>query len=272
VPSLTVCLTFDFDAISVWLQTGSPSAISRGEFGAVAVPRILAWLEHRSIAATFFVPGHTVLTYPDVVRSIRDAGHELAHHGWVHENPARSDAATERRALEKGLEAFDTITGLRPTGWRSPAWDMSERSVDLLLEYGFRYDSSMMGTDFLPYWVRRGDVIDPDGPYRFGEATDLVEIPVYWGLDDFPVFEFVAARGGLAAPSAVREIWQGDFDFAYRDCPGGVYTLTMHPQVIGRGHRLLMLEKLVDYMAQHADVCFSTVHDAAEAWRASRDR
>jgi len=268
VGPLTVCLTFDFDAISVWLQTGSPSAMSRGEFGARAVPRILKLLDHRSIPATFFVPGHTVLTYPDVVRRIRDAGHELAHHGWVHENPARIDEPAERRAMEKGLEAFDTVAGVRPTGWRSPAWDMSERSVDLLLEHGFRYDSSMMGDDFFPYWVRRGDVADPDGPYAFGEPADLVQIPVYWGLDDFPVFEFVPGRnGGLAAPGAVREIWQGDFDFAYRDCAGGVYTLTMHPQVIGRGHRFLMLEALVDYFASNDDVVFSRMDEAADAWR-----
>ena len=264
---LTVCLSFDFDAISVWLQTGSPSAMSRGEFGAKAIDRLLGLLGSRNIAATFFVPGHTVLTYPDHVRRIRDAGHELGHHGWVHENPARVEPDVERRAMAKGLQAFEDVAGVRPVGWRSPAWDMSPRSVELLLEHGFRYDSSMMADDFHPYWVRHGDNADPDGPYVFGDATDLVELPVYWGLDDFPVFEFVAARGGLAAPSAVREIWQGDFDYAYRDCPGGVYVLTMHPQVIGRGHRFLMLESLVDYFASHDDVVFARMDETAGAWR-----
>src|SRR5207253_7181222 len=70
-----------------------------------------------------------------------------------------------------------------------------------------------------------------------------VEIPFTWGLDDFPAFEYVTIRGsiqqGLSSPSAVYEIWKGDFDYLYDRMGEGVYTLTMHPQVIGRGHRLL---------------------------------
>lgn len=271
----TVCLTFDFDAISLWIGpmgAKSPSMISRGEFGAVAVERILRLLRQRNCQATFFVTGHTAETYPDAVRAIVAAGHEVGHHGYLHENPvALPSREAEQAVLERGLLALDRTIGQRPAGYRSPAWDNSPHTIQLLLDYGFRYESSLMGHDFLPYWCRVGDQIQDDGPYLFGSPVDLVEMPVSWILDDFPHFEYVSRPNrlspGLSAPSKVEEIWRGEFDYLYRDLPGGVYTLTMHPQVIGRGHRLLMLERLIDYFQSHSDVQFITLGAAADAFR-----
>lgn len=271
----TVCLTFDFDAISIWIgphNAKSPSMISRGEFGALAVERILRLLDREQIPATFYIPGHTVETYPDHVRAILAAGHEVGHHGYLHENPVRLTLEAERRVLERGFEAFEKVAQVRPIGYRSPAWDNSPNTIDLLLEYGFRYESSLMGRDFEPYWCRTGDVIDPDGPYQFGEPVDLVELPVSWVLDDFPHFEFyrseMGRNEGLSAPSKVKEIWLQEFAYMVRDVPDGVFTLTMHPQVIGRGHRLLMLEEVIATMNATEGIHFSTMRDAADAFRA----
>jgi peptidoglycan/xylan/chitin deacetylase (PgdA/CDA1 family) len=273
----TVCLSFDFDAISLWIGpmgATSPSMISRGEFGVVGVERILRLLDRFGIAATFFVPGHTAETYPDAVRAIAAAGHEIGHHGYLHENPIGLETRErEREVLLRGLEALDRGAGVRPVGYRSPAWDNSPHTVELLLEQGFRYESSLMGKDFEPYWCRVGDAIQPDGPYLFGREVDLVELPVSWILDDFPHFEYVRLANrlspGHSAPTKVEEIWRGEFDFMYRDVPGGVFTLTMHPQVIGRGHRMLMLERFVDYLAGHEGVRFATLSEAADAFRAT---
>ncbi|MEA2515967.1 MAG: peptidoglycan-N-acetylglucosamine deacetylase [Thermomicrobiales bacterium] len=276
-PRATVCLTFDFDAISIWIgpfAATSPSMISRGEFGVVGVERILRLLEQRGIRATFFVTGHTAETYPESLRAIVAAGHEVGHHGYLHENPcALESREREEQVLLRGLEALDTVAGVRPVGYRSPAWDNSPYTIELLLKHGFRYESSLMGKDFEPHWCRLGDVIQADGPYLFGQPVDLVELPVSWILDDWPHFEYLSLGGrispGLSAPSKVEEIWRGEFDFMYRDVPGGLYTLTMHPQVIGRGHRLLMLERLVDYMAGHEEVRFTTLGEGAEGFRRS---
>ncbi|MEA2527141.1 MAG: peptidoglycan-N-acetylglucosamine deacetylase [Thermomicrobiales bacterium] len=276
-PRATVCLTFDFDAISIWIgpfAATSPSMISRGEFGVVGVERILRLLEQRGIRATFFVTGHTAETYPESLRAIVAAGHEVGHHGYLHENPcALESREREEQVLLRGLEALDKVAGVRPVGYRSPAWDNSPYTIELLLKHGFRYESSLMGKDFEPHWCRLGDVIQADGPYLFGQPVDLVELPVSWILDDWPHFEYLSLGGrispGLSAPSKVEEIWRGEFDFMYRDVPGGLYTLTMHPQVIGRGHRLLMLERLVDYMAGHEEVRFTTLGEAAEGFRRS---
>ncbi len=156
-------LTFDFDAMSVWLgsyKTRNPSMVSRGEFGAIAVPRILDLLGKHRLPGTFCIPGHTALAYPDIVKRIRDEGHEIVHHGWVHENPAEFDEAGERENIEKGLEALHKAAGVRPKGYRSPSWDFSERTIKILLDYGFSYDSSLMGSDFIPYYARIDDRFD----------------------------------------------------------------------------------------------------------------
>jgi peptidoglycan-N-acetylglucosamine deacetylase len=268
---LSCAITFDFDAMSVWIgsmKSQNPSMISRGEFGAVAVPRILELLRRHEIRTSWCVPGHTALAYPDLVRRILDDGHEIVHHGWVHENPAAFDEAGERRVLERGLEALERAGAPRPRGYRSPAWDLSARSVDLLLEYGFEFDSSCMGSDFFPYYLRRGDRWSLDEPYVFGEPSPLVELPVTWGLDDFPPFEFILGHNtGLSAPSAVEEVWRGDFDWAWANCPGGLFDLTLHPQVIGRGHRMLLLERLLRHFESREGVVFEPLGDYARRWR-----
>ena len=275
----TVCLTFDFDAISLWIgpyKATSPSKISRGEFGVVGVERILTVLQRAGLPATFFVTGHTADTYPSSVRAIKDAGHEIGHHGYLHENPVTLERVEERIILEKGLAALERAAGVRPTGYRSPAWDNSPNTIELLEEFGFRYESSLMGQDFRPYWARTRDVIQCDGAYQFGPESNIVELPVSWILDDFPHFEYVSSENrvspGLSAPSKVEEIWRGEFDFMVREVPGGVITLTMHPQVIGRGHRILMLERLIDYFKGHEGVRFATLGQVADEFRASHPR
>lgn len=278
----TICLTFDFDAISLWIgpfAATSPSMISRGEFGAVGAQRILHLLDETDIRATFFVTGHTADTYPEVVRMIAAAGHEIGHHGYLHENPISLESREqEQEVLLRGFEALERTAGVRPVGYRSPAWDNSPHTIGLLLENGFRYESSLMGNDFTPYWCRVGDTIRPDGPYGFGQEVDLVELPVSWTLDDFPHFEnvYLPVGGllttGLSSASKVEEIWRGDFDYMYQKVDGGVFNLTMHPQVIGRGHRMLMLERLITYFREHDGVQFTTLGEAAEAFRVTTPR
>ncbi|HZD55951.1 MAG TPA: polysaccharide deacetylase [Anaerolineales bacterium] len=274
--SPSVCLTFDFDAISLWLgpfKATSPSMISRGEFGVIGAKRILDLLDRYDIKSTWFVPGHTAETYPEAVADVYRRGHEIGHHGYCHENPVLLEEGKEREILEKGIAVLENITGEPPPGYRSPSWDMSPNTIRLLLEYGFTYDSSMMGSDFHPYWCRQGDRFDLVTPYQFGRPVDLVEMPVTWGLDDFPAFEYVSLSHklypGLRAPEHVFPIWMGDFDYLRQTDPEGVLILTMHPQVIGRGHRMLFLERLLEYMSG-CGAKFVRLVDFVHTWKEGR--
>jgi peptidoglycan-N-acetylglucosamine deacetylase len=264
-----VCLTFDFDALSLWLARGitSPTPISQGEFGVVGAARILDLLDRHAIAATWFIPGHTLDTYPDLCRRIHAAGHEIAHHGYAHEPPIRLTREEEEAVLLRGSAAIRRITGADPRGYRSPAWDLSPHSVELLLARGFQYDSSMMGHDSQPYRARTGDVIALDQPAQFGQATRLIELPVSWSLDDFPHFEYLWTathlQEGLKRADDVLANWLDDYRYMVQTTDWGVLTYTFHPQVSGRGHRMLMLERLIQSLADLGAV-FTRLDAAAD--------
>jgi peptidoglycan/xylan/chitin deacetylase (PgdA/CDA1 family) len=263
-----VCLTFDFDAMSGFIARGmtSPSPISRGEFGAtVGAPRILALLNKYGIESTWYVPGHTLETYPDACRRVFDAGHEIGHHGWTHVPPAQLSREKEEEGLIRANEQIRKLTGRYARGYRSPSWDLSPHSVELLLKHGFQYDSSMMGDDYTPYRVRQGDVIELEMPARFGTPTPLIEVPVSWALDDYPHFEFVRTPTwilpGLMNAHAVLQNWVDDFLYLRQNLVWGIVTYTFHPFVIGRGHRMIILEKLVCTLLDHGAI-FMKVEDA----------
>jgi peptidoglycan/xylan/chitin deacetylase (PgdA/CDA1 family) len=259
-PRLTVALTFDHDAISDGVRRGdSPVKLSHAEFGPrVGAPRILSLLSARDIPSTWFVPGHTAATWPDQVARIVDAGHELASHGWFHEDFAALSVDEQRSILERSYEALGRASGgAGPAGWRAPYWALGERTLELVAAAGFRYDSSLMADDYRLYRVRSGDRHSVVDGTRWGTESGLVEVPVYWALDDWPHFEpSDAGRDGLAPPSKVLEIWLGELRYAYDHAPGGVLTVTMHPECIGRGHRMAMLEAFIDAAAALDGVVF----------------
>ncbi|MEM7117433.1 MAG: polysaccharide deacetylase [Chloroflexota bacterium] len=252
----SVMLTFDFDAESSKEAKGrtSPTPISQGQYGAkVGVPRLLKLLGRYGIRATFFVPGVTVERYPDLVHRIRGEGHELGHHGYTHVSPRQLSYEEEREQLEMGLAALRRVANVRPLGYRSPSWDLSDHSLALLEEFGFAYESSLMGDDFQLYRVGKEN-----------GRSGIVEVPISWLLDDFVHFSVVENGSGFSAPSKVYEIWSTEFEGAYEE--EGVFCLTMHPQVIGRYHRVRMLEKLIQFMRGHAGVEFVTCGEAVAAW------
>ncbi len=251
-----VCLTFDLDAASSWIQRGltSPTAISRGEFGVVGADRVLALLDRFHIASTWFIPGHTIETYPELCRRVHGAGHEIGHHGYLHEPPMTLSREEEEAVLIRGIDCIQLLTGSRPRGYRSPSWDLSPSTIDLLLGQGFAYDSSMMAHDYQPYPARRGDVITTTGPLTFGQPTRLLEIPISWSLDDYVHFEYVRSTAGIQPglqwAGGVLENWTNEYRFMLTEVEHGVLTYTFHPDVIGRGYRMVMLEHLIQSLIE----------------------
>ncbi len=265
-----VCLSFDFDGPSLWMMRKMTTAgpVSRGEFGAVAVPRILKLLAKRDIASTFFIPGHTIETYPDVCRMAVDAGVEIGLHGYAHEMNALQSLDEERAAFSRSFELIDKLTGAPPVGYRAPAGDMTSQTIGLLLEHDVLYDSSLMGDDYRPYRVRIGDELPQEDAMVFGEESPLIELPWSWTNDDYPYLEFVAFKRmimpGLGRPEDMFANFMGDVEWMIREVSAGVLTLVFHPQVIGRGHRLLALERFIDEVADRG-CSFSSMRDVATA-------
>ncbi|MFV8171043.1 polysaccharide deacetylase family protein [Mycolicibacterium peregrinum] len=249
--------TFDVDAESavLWGNQGAAarmSVMSHQAYGPlVGIPRILDLLDRHQIPSTFFVPGHTAHRYPEAVRAIVAAGHEIAHHGYLHEQPTALTVQEEVDALDRGLEALAEVAGVRPVGYRAPMWDLSWHTPSLLAERGFLYDSSLMDAD-CPYELAVGD-------------SSLVEIPIQWALDDWEQYCYlpdISGSGLIESPRKAREIWQLEFDALRR--AGACWVLTNHPFLSGRASRAAELDHLMRYVRDHTDVWTTSLGAIAE--------
>ena len=247
-----VVISFDVDGEEVWIgedpaNADRPGTLSQGTYGPkVAVPLLLGLLHRLELPATFFVPGRVAERYPQRVEAILAAGHEVAHHGWTHTSPLKLTPAEEEDELVRGLDMLTSLGG-EIVGYRSPAWDFSPVTLDLLARHGFRYSSNLM---------------DDIRPYRHA-SHDIVELPVHWTLDDAPHFWFSLASWDrtIRTSAEVRALWEEEY--AGISDLGGLFMLTMHPQIIGRPGRLRMLESFLSWVREQPDARFSTARDLA---------
>ena len=280
----------DFDAVAGWLGSyggeDSPLDISRGLFaGEVGVPRLLDLFHDFGIRVTWFVPGHSVETFPDQASAIVAAGHEVGLHGYSHENPIAMSPEQEEDVLDRCIELLQGLTGERPAGYVAPWWEFSAVTAELLLARGIEYDHSLMHDDFHPYYVRVGDTwtkIDyskPAGhwmkPLVRGRETDLVEIPASWHLDDMVPLMFmktVPNSQGFESPRVVEETWRDAFDWVYRKCDYAIFPMTVHPDVSGRPQVLAMHERLFEHMSSKPGVRFVTMREIADDFRRRQPR
>jgi peptidoglycan-N-acetylglucosamine deacetylase len=237
------CFTFDVDAEAAMLADAPGvdqhlDVMSHQAYGPrTAVPRILRLLDRLGIRATFFLPGYTAERWPATARSIRDAGHEIAHHGHMHESSRGATPEEEERRLRRGLEALDHVLGIRPKGYRSPNWETTYALPGLLARHGFRYASNLM---------------DSDWPYLLATAPEqgaptLVELPVHWSLDDWGRYNYlpgITGSGVIEDPASVVAMWARELDALVAE--GAFFNLTNHPFVSGRASRAAALGTLME--------------------------
>jgi peptidoglycan/xylan/chitin deacetylase (PgdA/CDA1 family) len=279
MPSKEILCAFSIhcDAVAGWLGSyggeDSPGDISRGVFAAdIGMPRIVKLFERFGIKQSFFIPGHTVESFPAACELVAKAGHEIGLHGYSHENPLAMTYEQESAVFDRSIDLIVKLTGKRPTGYVAPWWEVSKNSIDILLKNGIKYDHSLMHKDFEPYYVHVGEEWTPIDyskpastwmkPYTRGTPTKLVEVPASWYLDDLPPMMFIKKfpnSHGYVSPRQLEEIWKDTFDWVYREHDYAVFPMTIHPDVSGRPQVLAMLERLISYMMTQPGVRFVTL-------------
>jgi peptidoglycan/xylan/chitin deacetylase (PgdA/CDA1 family) len=254
-------ITIDLDAESGLLHTDPQTAEYIDVLAQLAyesragAARLLRVLARKDFRATFFTPGFTAERWPESVLSVRDAGHEIGHHGYLHEYVHGIDEATEEGYLLRGFDALEKVVGIRPTGYRAPGFQMNRHTPRLLAKQGFAYDSSLQDSD-VPYRLMSGPEAD---------APSLIEIPVQWALDDFAQYMFMPGfkpYTGIEDPEKVLRMWSLELE-ALAD-EGGVFTLTLHPFLSGRASRARALESLLEVMQSIDGLWVATGAEIAE--------
>ena len=222
------CVTFD--------NLGEVTALQRGEFPAGeplgrhfsvtrALPRVLAALEEAGVRATFFVEGLNTELYPETLQAIAAAGHEVAYHGWRHEDWASLERDEEAQLLERGVRALDAL-GLRPAGFRPPGGELTPSSLELLAELGFEYCSPA------------GEEVEVRG--------GLAIIPFAWEMvDAWHVLPRFAEARGDAAP----------FEEQLRGAPDRRACVIFHPFLLDDEERLAVLRGHLEALGGRAAPC-----------------
>lgn len=277
-----VSFGIDVDAVAGWLGSyggeDSPDDISRGLFaGEVGSLRLLDLFAKHGLTTTWFIPGHSVETFPNQMAEVVKAGHEVGMHGYSHENPIAMTREQEQAVLDKCFDLIKELSGKAPTGYVAPWWEFSNVTNELLLEKGIKYDHSLMHNDFTPYYVRVGDKwtkIDYSQdaeswmkPLVRGTESDLIEIPASWYLDDLPPMMFIKKSPnshGFVNPRDIEDMWRDQFDWVYENMDYAVFPITIHPDVSGRPQVLLMLDRLIKHMKSHDGLKFVTMNEIAD--------
>ena len=247
-------ITFDMDADSL-IHIARPKdsydrlyPITMGKYGpTVAMPRILETYKKFGLKQSFFIPGWCLEQYQETVDLILKDGHEIGHHGWIHEDPIVTKG-NQRHWVEKALDSYGRIVGGKPRGYRAPVYNVTQEVIDLLIEHDFKYDSSLMADDI---------------PYRMKTAAgELYEMPVHWGTDDWPPFAHYDEIGYMMpvrGPSAGLQGFWEEFDAQYE--AGGFFMLIVHPFLTGRLARWRLVEQWLEKTLETKDVWFAPLEE-----------
>lgn len=270
-------LTFDLDGESLWRcrdpeNANRPVILSQGRYGPeTAMPRILKLLRKYEIPATFFIPGFTVNQYPDLTKQIDEEGHEIGNHGWSHTYPDNMESrAQEEQEYLDSSNLIEKLTGKRPKGFRSPSWEFSHHTLEIIEGMTeFEYSSNMMDCDKIKYLNFNG------------RKSKLVEIPISWIMDDAAFWLYSLRTPGKAIQplASVEQYWKDEFDGLFEEFIEEIeekgdsdicYVLTCHPQIIGRPSRMKVLERLITHMLNSGRVEFITGIEAAKRFKSKQ--
>ena len=248
-------ITFDMDADSL-IHISKPIdgydrlyPISMGKYGpSVAIPRILETYKRFGLKQTFFVPGWCMEQYPDAIEAILKDGHEIGHHGYLHEDPSEHSASEQRYWFERTLDIHKKITGALPRGYRGPVYNITQAVIDLMIEHKIQYDSSLMADD-IPYLMKTN-------------KGQIYEVPVHWGTDDWPPFAHYSEIDYMMPvqpPSIGLSGFFEEFESQYE--ANGLWMPIWHPFLTGRLARWKRVENWLENILEKRNVWFATLEE-----------
>ncbi|KIW56361.1 hypothetical protein PV05_05026 [Exophiala xenobiotica] len=280
----------DVDAVSGWINTrdgspANPTDVSRGVFGAtVGIDRLLKLWDRYGIKTTWFVPAHSIESFPEQLAKVRDAGHEIGLHGYTHEFVSTLSEQQQKDVLSKSIQVLTDFTGKHPKGWTAPAWSTSKETIKLLEEFGIEYDHSFMHHDSQLYYCPDGteDWTETDvaksatewmKPMTAIKPSSVVEVPANWHLDDWPPFQLSlkqASTHGYVDPYVIERLWKDQFSFLYREHDTFVFPMSIHPQVSGKPQVMLMHERIIEWINEHEGVEWMTMENMVKEFKEGR--
>lgn len=256
-----VMFSFDVDGETLWTSRNPenwrrPGNLAQGAYGPrVGVPKILDVLDRHQVKSSFFIPGWIIEKYPHMAKDIQSRGHEIGYHGYLHEFDINAGYEKEKEIMDHTLEVFHRILKTRPVGYRSPLYEVTESTLQIMDEYQFSYSSMMMDDDFPHFWQRENKIIK------------IVELPTQWMWEDASFFFFTLSepvRRGISSCKQVFDIWIEEFDEIYKH--GAFLNLIFHPQVIGRFSRVKLIDDLLSYMENKKGTWIARGEDIARFW------
>ena len=249
-------ITFDVDTDSILHldhRDNAPTMLSTMtwlKYDVVAIPRILEMYKRYEIKQTFFYPAWCMERYPELVDMILEGGHEIAAHGYLHENPNKLSPEDELYWLERQIDVIVKMTGKSPRGWRAPLYNYSRYSTDYLIAQGFTYDASLMGDD-IPYVLKT-------------DAGQIIELPSHWAMDDWPHYTHAPDMHymmPIKSPDEAMNVFMSEFEVMYTY--GGLWVTVWHPFVSGRLARCERVGKMIEDMQNRGGVWVATMEEIA---------
>lgn len=216
------------------------------------------------IKATFAVPAVIAEIYESTIQSLRDDGHEIAAHGFKHEDPSLLGRDEEQARLARTTEILERIVGRRPTGWFSLARPtdkfsggaVSGSTIDLLVGAGYDYFGNGLADDIPYYWVS-----------DFASRRAILALPYYYHFDDQFFLLFPRKGTGLENPDSLFRNWKAELDAQYRR--GRQFSMVLHPHAIAWPNRLYMLEQFLDHAQSLPGLWYATSEACARHWLAT---
>src|ERR1700740_1678179 len=233
------------------------------EFGAnQGLSALLAVLKRYDLRATFAVPAVLAHIYAEQVRALVAQGHEVATHGFKHEDVSALKREDERQRITRATEMLAEVTGQGPEGWFSlprqgdpfAGGTISPNTMDLLIEAGYAYMGNGLADDIPHYWVT-----------DFASRRAIVTLPYYYHFDDQFFLMFPRRGTGLEHPDDLFRNWKGEFDAQYKRSRH--FHMTLHPHHIGWCTRLQLLADFLSYLRGFPSLWNPTGAECARYWQ-----